>query len=174
MSGNFNESGRPPSVFAHVRDIILLPVTMTMVVPYLISGQNERLRPDYPLTVIFGILILLTGLTLFGVTVWLFGKVGHGTLAPWNAPQKLVIRGPYRHCRNPMISAILFILIGESILFNSMNIMIWAIIFFTINTAYFLLKEEPDLQKRFGTAYSEYKKHVSRWIPKMKSYNPDK
>lgn len=110
------------------------------------------------------------GLTLFLYTVVLFRTYGKGTLAPWTPTQKLVVFGPYRYCRNPMITGVFFILIGESMVYYSINILIWAGVFFLINTTYFLLKEEPDLYKRFGEEYLEYKKNVPRWIPRLKPY----
>jgi protein-S-isoprenylcysteine O-methyltransferase Ste14 len=93
--------------------------------------------------------------------------MGKGTLAPWNPTQNLVIEGPYKYVRNPMISGVFFILISEALFFSSANILLWAVLFFLINTVYFILKEEPDLEKRFGDAYRQYKKDVPRWLPKM-------
>ena len=54
--------------------------------------------------------------------VWtnrLFATIGHGTLAPWNPPEKLVVRGVYRHVRNPMITGVFCILLGEAVFFGS-------------------------------------------------------
>ncbi|MFC0773481.1 methyltransferase family protein [Terrimonas alba] len=84
----------------------------------------------------------------------------------------MVIAGPYQYCRNPMISGVFFILLGETLFLNSTNILTEALIFFVVNTVYFVLKEEPDLYKRFGEEYLVYKKNVPRWIPKLKPYKP--
>ena len=43
----------------------------------------------------------------------LFVTVGKGTLAPWEPTQKLVVQRVYSHVRNPMISGVLFSLLGE-------------------------------------------------------------
>jgi len=72
-----------------------------------------------------------------------------------------------------MISGVLFVLLGESLVLNSANILILAGVFFVINTIYFILMEEPDLEERFGKEYEAYKKNVPRWIPKFKPYVPD-
>lgn len=69
-----------------------------------------------------------------------------------------------------MITGVFFILIGESLIFHSTSILIWAGIFFLINTTYFLLFEEPGLHDRFGEEYLEYKRNVPRWIPRIKPY----
>jgi protein-S-isoprenylcysteine O-methyltransferase Ste14 len=49
-----------------------------------------------------------------------------------------------------------------------LNLFIWAIIFFIINNVFFLIYEEPNLEKRFGEQYRKYKKEVPRWIPKIR------
>jgi protein-S-isoprenylcysteine O-methyltransferase Ste14 len=40
------------------------------------------------------------------------------------------------------------------------------VVFVAINQAYFLLSEEPALERRFGESYREYRARVPRWIPR--------
>lgn len=158
------------SLLSHVRDIMILPFTVTCIVPYFIVSKSVWGPESIGLKII-GIVIGVTGLILFFYTVFLFKTIGKGTLAPWSEKQKLVVEGPYRYCRNPMISGVLFILIGEALFFHSRSIFVWAILFFIINTTYFLISEEPALRKRFGKDYEQYKQHVPRWIPRLRPYN---
>ena len=72
-----------------------------------------------------------------------------------------------------MIIGVLIVLIGESVSILSLNILIWALIFFIINNVYFLVYEEPNLEKRFGNEYREYKRNVPRWIPRFKPYSTE-
>ncbi|HMV09056.1 MAG TPA: isoprenylcysteine carboxylmethyltransferase family protein [Cyclobacteriaceae bacterium] len=160
-----------PSLLKHLRDILILPFSVTVIIPLLIYENTNWFFFDNLALTIFGSVILSCGLALFLYTVVLFRTYGRGTLAPWTPTEKLVIRGPYRYCRNPMISGVFFILIGESMVYYSINILIWAGIFLLINTTYFVLKEEPDLYKRFGDEYSEYKRNVPRWIPRLTPYD---
>jgi protein-S-isoprenylcysteine O-methyltransferase Ste14 len=161
---------RNPSLLKHFRDILILPFTVTVIVPYLVYNPTQDFIPDTILIKLAGGLIGLSGFLLFVYTVSLFRRIGKGTLAPWQPTQKLIVSGPYRYCRNPMISGVFFMLVGECLILHSTNILIWAGIFFLINTTYFLLKEEPDLYKRFGEDYLEYKRNVPRWIPRLKPY----
>lgn len=163
-------SAQGPSLLKQVRDIVILPFTVTIIVPYLVYNPVQELIPNTILIEVLGGLIGISGLSLFVYTLSLFHNVGKGTLAPWQPTRKLVIRGPYRYCRNPMITGVLFILIGESLILHSTNILIWSGIFYLINTAYFLLKEEPDLSRRFGEEYLKYKGNVPRWIPRRTPY----
>ncbi len=139
---------------------------MTVILPWLFFDKNQSLFPDRIVFKVIGLIFLVSGLVLFFWSVYLFWAFGKGTLAPWTPTQKLIIRGPYKYCRNPMISGVLFVLLGETLVLNSVNILIIAIVFFIINTIYFILIEEPGLDERFGKEYEEYKKNVPRWIPK--------
>ena len=113
---------------------------------------------------------LAIGGTIFISTIYLFWRIGKGTLAPWNKTEKLVISGPYKYVRNPMILSVLSIILGQSAWYSSINLWLFAMIFFFINHLYFILKEEPDLEKRFGKEYKEYLRKVPRWIPNFNSY----
>ena len=159
------------SIAAHLRDILILPFSVTVIIPYFIYEAHDDRIPETIFLQILGIIIGSGGLFLFFYTVLLFKNIGKGTLAPWSEKQKLVVVGPYRYCRNPMITGVLFILIGEALILHSLPILIWAGWFFVINTIYFLISEEPALEKKFGDDYKLYKKHVSRWLPRITPYD---
>jgi len=78
--------------------------------------------------------------------------------------EHLVIKGPYRYVRNPMIIAVIIIIIGEGFLFGSFFILIYSGVFFIINTLYITLREEKYVEKRFGREFLEYKENVRGWI----------
>jgi len=107
------------------------------------------------------------GLWLMVQTIRLFVLVGDGTLAPWDPTQRLVVRGVYRHVRNPMISGVLFILLGEAVFLGSMALFYWFLAAAVVNLIYIPLFEEPGLEDRFGQDYVEYKRHVPRWLPRF-------
>ena len=86
-------------------------------------------------------------------TVRLFARIGRGTLAPWDPTERLVVAGPYAHVRNPMITGVLAVLVGEALIFGSTAIAIWAAVFASINHVFFLAYEEPAVERRFGEEY---------------------
>jgi protein-S-isoprenylcysteine O-methyltransferase Ste14 len=157
------------AVMRHLLAIVVLPGSATVLVPLLLLDDAE-LAP-WPL-VALGAVLLAVGAGLFAWTVALFAGIGRGTLAPWDPPERLVVRGPYRHVRNPMISAVLFVLLGESALFGSFALLAWAAVFLAVNATYFPLVEEPGLQRRFGAEYAEYAAHVPRWLPRPRPWEP--
>jgi protein-S-isoprenylcysteine O-methyltransferase Ste14 len=106
------------------------------------------------------------------VDVRLFSRAGKGTLAPWHPTSRLVVEGPYRHMRNPMITAVAILLVGEAVLFGSLAILAWVGLFVAVNFAWFLFGEEPGLERRFGDEYRAYKRSVPRWIPRRSPWRP--
>ena len=105
-------------------------------------------------------------------TISLFAGFGDGTLAPWDPPQRLVVRGVYRRVRNPMLSGVFFVLVGEAALLGSPQVLAWFLVAFAVNAAYIPLIEEPGLLYRFGDEYLDYKRNVPRWIPRLKPWTP--
>jgi protein-S-isoprenylcysteine O-methyltransferase Ste14 len=106
-------------------------------------------------------------LVLVVTTVRLFILIGKGTLAPWDPTQKLVVVGVYRHVRNPMISGVTAILLGEAITLGSVGLLIFCALFLATNMIYIPLSEEPGLIQRFGDDYRTYQQNVPRWIPRL-------
>lgn len=155
------------------RALLILPGTVLVIVPALIlwlthgtSFGGRQGSPD-DLSPWLGVLLFGTGLAFSVWTFSLFVNEGEGTPAPWDPPQKLVVRGPYRHVRNPMITGVLFMLAGEALFFGSWALAVWLLLFFIANAIYFPLSEEKGLERRFGEAYRIYKANVPRWIPKL-------
>ena len=98
--------------------------------------------------------------------------MGRGTLAPWYPPERLVVRGPYRYVRNPMITGVVSVLLGEAALFASPAVLAWAGFVFALNAVYFPLIEEPDLRSRFGSDYDAYAASTPRWLPRYRRTTP--
>jgi protein-S-isoprenylcysteine O-methyltransferase Ste14 len=171
--------GDPPGILMllrHLLSVLLLPFVVAVVVPYaLIDGTagHLELNTDSAWTVlrmVAGAALLLAGLVLFVWSLALFATIGRGTLAPWDPTRNLVAVGPYRYVRNPMISGVGLILLGEALIWGSTTVGAFLAAFLLINHAYFLLSEEPGLEQRFGEAYRVYKAHVPRWIPRTRPW----
>ena len=155
------------SWWRHAAAVLLLPVVATVGIPALIVWQSGA---TFGLLAFVGLPLIALGLALLVSTIKLFVSVGRGTLAPWDPTTRLVVRGPYRYVRNPMISGVLFILLGEAALFNSIPLLVWSAAFFAVNAIYFPLVEEPGLARRFGDDYERYKANVPRWLPRMRPW----
>jgi protein-S-isoprenylcysteine O-methyltransferase Ste14 len=166
-------------ILRHALAIVILPVTVTILVPgwicrrYGVVLQPPTESADW-VAIIAGAFLLLAGLVLFVAAVSLFSRFGKGTLAPWDPPAHLVVRGPYRFVRNPMISGVLLIVAGESLVMRSTELMLWTGAFFLLNAIFIPLFEEPQLARRFGEEYRRYRQNVPRLLPRMHPWKGEK
>jgi protein-S-isoprenylcysteine O-methyltransferase Ste14 len=144
---------------------------VTIAVPLAILLLGDGPDVAWPRAVLGG-LVICAGVAMWAWTVWLFARIGRGTLAPWDPTERLVVEGPYRHVRNPMITAVLAVLLGEALLFGSLAILLFAAGFLVVNWAWFALVEEPGLERRFGDEYRAYRAAVPRWLPRRTPWEP--
>ncbi len=163
-----------------VTAIVLLPGNALVFIPALIVLFTRETpfaaQMAGPSHVLFwvGVAAAAKGLTLMVWTMRDFVRHGKGTPAPWAPPQRLVVRGPYRHVRNPMISGVMLVLLAESLILRSLPVGLWLAVLVAANMIYMPLSEEPGLEKRFGDAYRLYKANVPRWFPRMSAWRaPD-
>ena len=156
------------SLWRHARAIGLLPFMATVVVPAVLVWRRGDV--DVGALAVLGVPLIGLGLAVFVWTVTLFDREGEGTLAPWDPTSRLVVRGPYRHVRNPMITGVLAILLGEAALLGMPSLLVWAAIFLAANALWMPLVEEPGLRKRFGADYEAYAANVPRWLPRPRPW----
>lgn len=159
----------------HVRAIALLPVMNVIVIPAIvltISGAGiPRIAGASAAQVVasvLGLVLLTSGLVLVARSIAMLVSRGHGTLAPWDPPQRLVVGDVYAHCRNPMKAGLFLTLIGESVVANSIALAGWAVVFVLVNLVYVRLFEERGLRARFGASYASYCARVPRWWPRLR------
>ena len=110
------------------------------------------------------------GFLVFGLfyVIWSvihFLKV-KGTPVPINPPPKLVSTGPYAYTRNPMLTGVFSLMFGIGFWISSFSlIVIFTPLFILVNTLELKLIEEPELEKRLGDKYVDYKKKTPMFIP---------
>jgi protein-S-isoprenylcysteine O-methyltransferase Ste14 len=89
------------------------------------------------------------------------GGGGPGISVP---PDRIVDEGPYRVVRNPMYLGHLIFLAGLALVLGS-----WiAAAVFAFHAVWFdrrVREDEERLEARFGDAYRDYGRRVTRWIP---------
>lgn len=166
----------------HLISILVAPVTMTLLIPALIVDWADVHMPDLGSPLIAGLvavggLLIAGGVGIWAWTVVLFHRVGRGTLGVGDVmgePVRLVVEGPYRRVRNPMISGVLCILLGEAAVAWSGGLLLWFAIFFACIASFIRFWEEPHLAQRYGADYLDYRQNVPRWIPRISAWNPDR
>lgn len=164
-------------ILRHLLSIAILPLTVTVLIPSWLMRRHQiglalgTTAPAIALQIV-GVASFGLGLVLFGASLREFAVRGKGTLAPWDPPTRLVVEGPYRYVRNPMISGVLFVLVGEALVLRSWAHGQWALLFLVINLVFIPLVEEPQLERRFGASYEQYRRHVGRLLPRLRPWQP--
>jgi protein-S-isoprenylcysteine O-methyltransferase Ste14 len=109
--------------------------------------------------------LIAAGVSIAAWSAFQFIKV-KGTPVPFNPPPQVVKTGPYRFVRNPMLAGVFLLLFGIGFSVNSVSM----VVFFT--PLYVLLNvwelkniEEPELVKRLGDEYIEYRSKTPMFIP---------
>jgi protein-S-isoprenylcysteine O-methyltransferase Ste14 len=81
--------------------------------------------------------------------------------------QHLVVTGLYRFVRNPMYVAVLGLILGQTLVFQSQTLAAYgAAIWLAFHTFVFFY-EEPTLRRSFGATYETYCQRVPRWLPRI-------
>ena len=144
--------------------------------PALLKIRRSTLSTSEPGWRALGALPILIGLALMLWCVANFVVVGEGTPAPFDAPRRLVVSGPYRHVRNPMYVGGLLFLVGYALLFAEFSpVLLWYAVGLIVAVNLFILAyEEPTLRRKFNGEYREYCRNVRRWIPRIRPWRPQK
>jgi protein-S-isoprenylcysteine O-methyltransferase Ste14 len=119
-------------------------------------------------SVIVAWLLIVAGVFFMLWSVIYFLKV-RGTPVPLNPPPKLVASGPYAHTRNPMLTGVFILMFGLGFLFSSFSLVfIFTPLLIVLLVIELKAIEEPELEKRLGKEYVEYKKRTPMFIPGLR------
>ncbi|UCE51000.1 MAG: isoprenylcysteine carboxylmethyltransferase family protein [Desulfobacterales bacterium] len=118
-----------------------------------------------PLSIILALPIFSFALFLIGWSVLNFLRT-KGTPVPFNPPPQLVTTGPYAYVRNPMLTGVFALLFGFGVLLGSASLLVvFTPLFIFINVWELKAIEEPELLKRLGEDYIEYRKRTPMFFP---------
>jgi protein-S-isoprenylcysteine O-methyltransferase Ste14 len=155
-----------------------------ILIPYLlISGTrntdlvfNLNFIPNFYFRLIIALPIFCVGI-LFAIwsNIFLFIKGMGGPTDVFNfaispRSKKLVITGPYRYCRNPMVFGMLSTYISISVFVNSVYNLIVIILIIPLVIIYLKLTEEKRLIKDFGKEYLLYRSKIPMIVPFTKKW----
>jgi len=135
--------------------ILLISITIYFIF------KNEKIIP-FPYNLI-GIIFIIFGITINIITDNIFKK-GETTVKPHEKPSSLIISGPFKISRHPMYLGMTSILIGASIILETLISFIFPIIFIIIINKKFIPLEEKNLTDIFKQEYIDYKNKVRKWI----------
>jgi protein-S-isoprenylcysteine O-methyltransferase Ste14 len=156
-------------VFGGVIFWVVIPFFIVVVSSYI--DQWLRLPKFYYglINPVIGLLSIVVGWIFANWTVKVQFSLGRGTPIPLMATQKLVIKGPYTYCRNPMTLGTAIFYLGVAIWLGSFSAVGLGLIYPAGIVIYIKLIEEKELEERFGSEYFEYKKRTPFLIPLFKN-----
>lgn len=154
--------------------VTILGATFFMAVfPAIVFGigrlLNRTLLP-HDASIIISIVCFVFGIPwMLSAVFWQLLR-GKGTPVPIIPTKKFLQNGPYRYVRNPMMLGFFLYILGWTFLFNNAGAFLMAAVIIVLLLLELKFIEEPELEKRFGDAYREYKKEnpflLPRWVKK--------
>lgn len=95
---------------------------------------------------------------------------GAGTPLPFDAPNRLVVSGPYAYLRNPMVLAGLGQGAAVGLGSGSAGVLGYVVVGGLIWQCLVRPAEETNLLEVFGAEYSAYRSAVRCWVPRLRPY----
>jgi protein-S-isoprenylcysteine O-methyltransferase Ste14 len=143
---------------------VAAPGVAAGLVPWLLTGWDAH---SFPLSLrIAGALLTIAGGAFVVQAFVRFVVEGLGTPAPVAPPERLVVGGAFRWVRNPMYVAVTAAIAGQALLLGRLGLLAYAAVFWAITAAFVRWYEEPNLERRFGADYAEYRRTVPAWLPR--------
>lgn len=146
--------------------LLVTPGTVAGLVPALITGWR---RPEDPVPWLdaLGRVLVLAGAAVLVHAFVAFAWHGRGTPAPSAPTERLVVEGAYRHVRNPMYVAVLAVVLGQVLLFESWGLFAYLVVLGLTVDVFVHTYEEPTLRESYGRSYEEFCANVPRWLPRL-------
>lgn len=140
---------------------------MTLVLgPWLITRFRMPSGEPIALVVVSYALVAL-GLIPLLDSIVRFIVAGRGTLVPTVPTEHLVVTGLYRYVRNPMYTGVVIAIVGETLLFRSWSMLVYAALVWLAMHLFVCFYEERRLFRTYGQKYARFKQNVPRWIPRL-------
>ena len=147
--------------------LVIFPAALIRLAKFLSTPVNiDWPRPTELLVASVSTVIGLSFLTWAVVSHWVIGK---GTPAPVAPPQRLIVAGPYKLCRNPIQLGLILYYLGLGTLWYSLSTgLVSFMIALIVGGLYHKLVEEKELLIRFGEDYERYRERTPFLIPRFR------
>ena len=145
------------------------PGTVVALVPWWIT--RWRIHAPFPGSSVLrfvGAILVISGILVLVDSFARFALQGLGTPAPVSPPRRLVATGLYRYVRNPMYLAVVSTIVGQALLFGSLELLAYAALVGVIVHQFVVVYEESKLRATFGDEYEAFCATVPRWLPRLR------
>jgi protein-S-isoprenylcysteine O-methyltransferase Ste14 len=123
-----------------------------------------------PTSFVHGALRFALGAALLGLGIWLMSMAmrqqrAAGTNIETHRPTETIVStGLYRYSRNPIYIGLFLIYLGCAMLGDSLWVLGLIVPLFAVMRFGVVAREERYLEKKFGSAYTQYRASVRRWL----------
>ena len=167
-------SARTRALAGSIGFFVVGPVLEAGIGPWVITGGFSRGEGALDATSarVAGVLLIAAGVVVVVQCFVTFVRDGIGTPSPLAPTAHLIVRGPYRHVRNPMYVATATIIAGEGLLLAQPILLACAVLYVGALSVLVRRSEQPHMRARFGTEYDEYCAAVPAWLPRLRAWEP--
>jgi protein-S-isoprenylcysteine O-methyltransferase Ste14 len=151
--------------------IVLVPSIIYIITSLFDNVYRLEIIQNSIIKWIIIIILLVTGL-IYGIwsviiqnTIGEGGPVEIGNIEISPKTKNLVVSGPYKNTRNPMLFGTFLIYLAFALFINSIASVVLVCAIFVFMLTVVVKMEEKRLLKDFGKQYEEYRKKVSMFIP---------
>ncbi len=155
-SSNDGAAVRFPPPFVPLTALALGVVVHLWLLPLRIPLEGV---PRYGLAV----LLLALGLLLMAGAFGLFRRTGQDP-KPWLSTPEIISTGVYRYTRNPMYVSMGLLQAGIGVAVANGWIVLLVPVVWSVIYLIAIRHEEAYLEGKFGSAYTDYKASVRRWL----------
>jgi protein-S-isoprenylcysteine O-methyltransferase Ste14 len=156
--------------------LVLAGVLFVLIIPYLLYRSSTAVDqwlnlPKFDAGVVnqvLGLLLIVGGYSLALWTIQVQLTIGSGTPVPVVPTKKLVVKGPFVYCRNPMTLGTILAYGGIGVFFGSLSTIVIVLLLAIALISYLKFIEEKELEARFGTEYLEYKRNTPFMVPRLR------
>lgn len=162
-------------IVGYIVGFLIFMIIIPFLIYFISQIENSLFKIPILNSTIFRLVIAII-LFVFGLTFTIWSnfdllKTGKGgptdvfniEISPRS--KKLVITGPYRFTRNPMVFGTNSIYFAITLAVNSLASLVFCLSFFLIIIFYLKMTEEKRLSHDFGNKYLDYKKRVPMIFP---------
>jgi protein-S-isoprenylcysteine O-methyltransferase Ste14 len=164
---------KPAAAIATAAFFVVAPGTVAGLVPWLITRwEISESGPGWRMLQAIGVVLIAAGIIPPIHAFIEFVRAG-GTPMPIAPTRQLVVSGFNRYLRNPMYAGLLLAIIGQALLFASLDLVLYAAVVWLVTASFVRWYEEPTLTRQFGAEYLDYKRNVPAWRPRLRPWTPN-
>jgi protein-S-isoprenylcysteine O-methyltransferase Ste14 len=132
------------------------PFSVLFIIPrFLMNVSNIKSQAGFgiPVVATVGFVTIWCGAALAiwcTILMFLFGK---GTPFVTSAPKEILTRNIYSYCRHPMMWSLIFVVLGQALMYGQIILLAWLIAMSRILHLVVVNYEEPQLERRFGESW---------------------